>query len=58
MGIEDPARVGEVELSHHVDLVYLAIDGRHAGVTQLTPDEADQLADRLKEQAEAARHTR
>lgn len=52
---DDPTRVGEVELTFHTDVVYLAIDGRHAGVTQMTPDEADELADQLKAKAAAAR---
>lgn len=55
---ENPDRVGEVELAHHVDLVYLAIDGQHPGVTQLTPDEADALAERLIYKAMAARNAK
>lgn len=48
-------RVGEVEVGHGVDLVLLAIDGRYSGITQLTPDEAERLADRLREKAAEAR---
>lgn len=52
---EDPSRVGEVELTFHTDLVYLTIHGRQPGLTQLTPDEAEDLAEQLKAKAAAAR---
>lgn len=57
MELQDPARVAEVEVTHHpdVDLVYVNIHGRQPGSAQLTPDEADELADALKAHAAAAR---
>ncbi|MER5608357.1 hypothetical protein AB0F93_00175 [Micromonospora tulbaghiae] len=52
---KDSRRVGEVEVMHGSDVVLLAIDGRYSGITQLTPDDADRLATRIREQATAAR---
>lgn len=51
-------RIGEVELAHGVDAVSLILGGRWRGAAVLSPDEADELADRLREQAAAARETK
>lgn len=46
-----PNRVGDVEVMHGSATVLLVLHGRWPGSTQLTPDDADALADRIREQA-------
>lgn len=48
-------RVGDVEIAHGQATVLLILHSRWPGAAQLTPDEADALAERLRAQAQAVR---
>jgi len=52
---DTPNRVGDVEVAHGAATVVLILHGRWPGTAQLTPDDADAIADRLREQAAHAR---
>ncbi len=50
-----PLRVGDVEIAHGQATELLILHGRWPGSTRLSPDDADQLAALLREQAEHGR---
>lgn len=52
---DDPTRVGDVQVMHGAAVVVLVLSGRWPGSATLTPDEADAVADRLRQQATYAR---
>lgn len=54
----DPQRIGGAEVMHGADVVLLVLRGTWPGSAQLTPDQADALAGRLREQAAYAREIR
>ena len=51
MTTENPTRVGDVEVAHGAATVLLILHGRWPGAVQLSPDDADAAADRIREQA-------
>lgn len=52
---DNPTRVGDVEVMHGQATVVMVLNGRWPGSVQLSPDEADAVADRLRQQARYAR---
>ena len=55
---QDRNRVGDVEVAHGTVTVLLILHGRWPGSVQLEPDDADALADRLRDQAAHVRRLR
>jgi hypothetical protein len=54
-GLVAEIEVGDATVRHGAESVLVTIDGRYPGSTQLTPDQADQLANVLHTQAQYAR---
>lgn len=52
---DSPIRVGDVEVMHGQATVLMVLVGRWPGSVQLSPDDADAVADRLRQQAAYAR---
>lgn len=52
---DNPNRVGDVEIAHGAASVVIVLHGRWPGAAQLSPDDADLIAERIKVQAAYAR---